>query len=214
MADIEHLAGLQKLKSSEWDEPVRVRYHRALSWYKSAEKIREVDDDMCLLALVIAMHACYGGSNEQIHTRFVSDKWKPFIDNIKDTNESKKIESILRSTDGAEFIKKVVFNKYLHPATYLDNEGSAEIKLRNMQEELIYDARNRRGDRVLSQVIHTINILRNQMAHGAATHDSQLNREVVLLSKDILFKIIPMMIQVIGNNPGKDWGDVTFPVMP
>jgi len=214
VANVEHLAGLQKLKSSEWDEPVRVRYHRALSWYKSAEKIREVDDDMCLLALVIAMHACYGGSNEHIRSKFTSDKWKPFIDNMKDTNESKKIESILRSTDGAEFIKKVVFNKYLHPATYKDDEATAEEKLRKMQSGVIYGANNRRDDIVLSIVIGTINVLRNQMAHGAATHDSKLNREVVLLSKEILFKIIPMMIQVIGNNPGKDWGDPNFPVMP
>jgi len=204
-------ASFKAKRDDTWSNELRTRIHRAISWLESAEKYKE-DDDICLLALCVSLHACYLRKEEDTAPTRASLKWKKFLENMKGTREIKKIQSIIFS-DGATFFKTVTLNKYLHPATYKYDTWEAARIMSERQSLLQEYIKDRQADKILDEILYTINSIRNVLSHGSRTYDSQFNEEGIREAKKLTFKIVPFMIQVMIENPDKDWGGLAIPVL-
>lgn len=70
--------------------------------------------------------------------------------------------------------------------------------------------KNTRG--VLVFTFERLYTLRNQIFHGGSTYNSSANRAQLKDGCDILSKIVPVIIQVMIDNPSTvDWGKPFYP---
>ena len=60
--------------------------------------------------------------------------------------------------------------------------------------------------RVLRLVFDRLYVLRNQIVHGGATWNSLLNRDQVRDGAAILAFLMPVLVDVMMDNPHEDWG--------
>ncbi|TLS78362.1 hypothetical protein FE236_01005 [Mariprofundus erugo] len=67
--------------------------------------------------------------------------------------------------------------------------------------------------KILSFLFNRLNVLRNQLIHGGATWNSQVNREQVKEGRMILAFLLPCFIEIMMNNPHEDWGKPFYPVV-
>lgn len=65
---------------------------------------------------------------------------------------------------------------------------------------------------VLVKVFDRLNVLRNQLMHGCATQDGLLNRRQVDAGAMVLGPLMCEFLDVMADNPDKDWGPVAYPV--
>ena len=66
---------------------------------------------------------------------------------------------------------------------------------------------------VLAVVLSRIYTLRNQLIHGGATWGSSVNREQIRDCVGLLGKVVPLVIEIMMDNPGTLWGDACYPVV-
>lgn len=64
---------------------------------------------------------------------------------------------------------------------------------------------------LLSIILDRLYVLRNQLLHGGATYQSQLNREQVRNGKNMLSELMPLFIEIMFEND--DWGEINYPVI-
>lgn len=66
---------------------------------------------------------------------------------------------------------------------------------------------------VLGVVFNRIYVLRNQLMHGGATWNSKVNRDQLRDCVKLLGKLVPLVIEIMLDNPHTLWGDASFPVV-
>ena len=67
--------------------------------------------------------------------------------------------------------------------------------------------------RVLIFVFDRLDFLRNQLVHGGATWNSGVNRTKVRDGAAILAFFMPVFIDLMMDDPDKDWGTPFYPVI-
>ena len=67
--------------------------------------------------------------------------------------------------------------------------------------------------RILSVVFDRLYVLRNQIIHGGATWNSAVNRSQVTDGAAVLGSLIPLFIDIMMDNPDRDWGRPFYPVI-
>ena len=55
--------------------------------------------------------------------------------------------------------------------------------------------------------------MRNQLIHGGATYKSSVNRDQVRDSANLLGRLIPLIVEIMLDNPQDAWGDIYYPVV-
>lgn len=55
--------------------------------------------------------------------------------------------------------------------------------------------------------------LRNQLVHGGATWCGAVNREQVRDCANIMANLVPIIIEIVMDNPDENWGEVSYPVV-
>lgn len=63
---------------------------------------------------------------------------------------------------------------------------------------------------VLSNRLYT---LRNQLIHGGAIWDGSVNRQQLRDCVGLLGKLVPVINELMIDNPGTLWGDACYPVV-
>lgn len=66
---------------------------------------------------------------------------------------------------------------------------------------------------VLNIIFSRLYTLRNQILHGGATWNSQVNRDQIRDGVNILAMIVPAIISIMMDNPKTLWGDPCYPVI-
>lgn len=66
---------------------------------------------------------------------------------------------------------------------------------------------------VLSIVFDRLYVLRNQLVHGGATWNSQVNRGQVSDGARILGTLVPIIIGLMIDHPELDFGEILYPVV-
>lgn len=197
---------------------VSLRIHRAISWLARAEE--EPDDpDVAFILLWIAFNACY--ADESANGRWKSgerDSYERFFGQVLELDAKGEIaEVVLNRFKGS--IEGFLRNKYVFQP-FWDHINGRETCSRSWDGQMHIarqkaDRAMRRGDArvILSELFRRLYVLRNQLVHGGATWNGQVNRKQVSEGREILGFLVPRFIALMIEHPDEYWGEPFYPVV-
>ena len=195
--------------------PLTLRIHRALSWLHRAEMADDVDGKF--IFLWIAFNAAY--AQEIVDSERASDKatFTAFLEKLCELDRSKRIHHLIW-TEFAGSIRVLLDNPYVFAGFWEFHRGrlteaewvsSFEAAKRVAQKALA----SSNAPLLLSVVFSRLYILRNQMIHGGSTWNGKVNREQLRDCASFLGKLVPVIIDVMMDNPDTLWGEAVYPVI-
>jgi len=108
----------------------------------------------------------------------------------------------------------LVENKYVYSPFWDFQRGEARDWERGF-ERSITDANQALSKKnvnyLLRIVLDRLYVLRNQLIHGGATYKSKINRSQVRDGGNILTSLLPVIIELMIDNPKANWGKIYYP---
>ena len=198
----------------EEPDALRLRIHRALSWLIRSEQEHD-DPDLRFVLQWIALNAAYArefGREETERTRA-----KAFLDTLVTLDTQKRLhQALFQQFTGP--IRTLIDNKFTfepfwtamrtHDASNRWEEGFANSKKAAFAAIMQGDT-----TKVLGIVFDRLYVLRNQLVHGGATWNSQVNRAQLADAVAILGTLVPLIVSVMMDHPDQDYGDALYPVV-
>jgi hypothetical protein len=206
----------EKLKQADpaMPESTRIRLHRAISWLARAQA-ETADPDAQFLFLWISFNAAYArefgqelSEREQLNAYFVS---------LLALDADQRLHALLfREFSGA--VRTLVENKFVFEPFWRalrDHDGSGrwEQQFAKSRELAMKALLAHKTDVVLSIVFDRLYTLRNQLAHGGATWNSKTNRAQVRDGAHLLAAIVPVLVELMLENPRDVFGEIMYPVV-
>ena len=68
-------------------------------------------------------------------------------------------------------------------------------------------------EQVLGIVFDRLYVLRNQLVHGGATWNSQVNRGQIRDGAQLMGTLLPIVLQILIEHPELEIGEILFPVV-
>jgi len=208
------LKEVQREKRSGFRDALGLRVHRAISWLQKAEQCK--DHDSQYIFLWIAFNSAY--ANELGETRMAESKiYSHFIGRIVELDNTQSVfELVWQKYAGA--IRVLLENKYVFQPYWDCANGKESAQNWNEQFKGAREAAHRalaRKDtaKVLDIIFNRLYTLRNQLIHGGATWNSQVNRDQLRDACQIMTDLMPIIIQVMMDHPKSHWGEAIYPVM-
>lgn len=195
-------------------DALRLWIHRALSWLIRSEQEHD-DPDLRFVLQWIALNAAYArefGREETERARA-----KAFLDTLVTLDTQKRLhQALFQQFTGP--IRTLIDNKFTfepfwtamrtHDASNRWEEGFANSKKAAFAAVMQGDA-----TKVLGIVFDRLYVLRNQLVHGGATWNSQVNRAQLTDAVAILGTLVPLIVSVMMDHPDQDYGDALYPVV-
>lgn len=193
-------------------EPSAIRLHRAISWLARAEQESE-DPDARFIFLWIALNAAY--AKQFGFERVERGNLQNFIDTLLQVDQGCSLKQAVFSQFSGP-IRVLINNKYIfegfwkalrdHDASDRWSTDFSSANTRAMQAVMA----NQTGV-VLSIVFDRLYVLRNQLVHGGATWNSQVNRAQISDGANILGRLVPLIIELMIEHPELDFGEILYP---
>lgn len=205
----------QRAERSRYPENLGLRVHRALSWLNRAES--EEDPDSRFIFLWIAFNAAYATDIDARVSLNEQGNFNAFLKKLCDLDSEKRLGELLWSAyPGA--IRVLLNNPYVFHVFWDYQRGrlsEADWKRSFEGARRVANAAMAQGDtaKVLSIVLDRVYTLRNQLIHGGATWRGGVNRDQVRDCVAILDDLVPVVIEIMMDNPGTLWGDASYPVV-
>lgn len=200
----------------EFHSNLSLRTHRALSWLDRAEQ-GEGDLDAQFIFLWISFNAAYATDIDEQYRATEKGMFESFFKKLVDLDRDDRLYHLV----WAEFsssIRVLLNNQYIFQPFWDSHNGKIpeqEWKERfQLSKGKAARALGRRDTvQVLSVVFRRIYTLRNQIIHGGSTWNSQANRAQLNDCTALLFKVIPVLIELMMDHPEQLWGDAFYPFM-
>ena len=195
-------------KNSTMSFDFRVRIHRALSWGQAAEKEERLDEK--LIKYWISFNALYGSG----FTEFSEvEKFLGIVISVDKDNILKNALIEKTNTIKNFFSIPELYDAYWKDemATRVDREKVASKYSEKNKDKFIEFIKTGVGaDAVLFDLFDLIYLLRNQIFHGSASYDSVDNNSIKENCIEILGIFIPLIIEIMINNPNNNWHEVKY----
>jgi hypothetical protein len=224
----QRLKSRQRTERDHWPPNLGLRVHRALSWLERAERAaREPqgrgkestggDPDAEFIFLWIAFNAAYATEIDDRYRLSAQRTFRQFLAKLVALDKPGRIANLVW-TEFPRSIRVLLDNPYVCQEFWSWQNGT----LTEQQWKRSFTAAKRaaatalgRQDtaRVLGIVLARIYTLRNQIMHGGATWNSQVNREQLRDCTRLMHKLVPLVIEIMMDNPGTLWGDACYPVV-
>lgn len=194
---------------------LRLRIHRALSWLKRAENAEDIDGRF--IFLWIAFNAAYAFEIDESARLSEQETFRGFLEKLCALDREKGIDGLVwKEFSGS--IRLLLDNPYVFQSFWDFQRGKtseAEWKERFAKGRRSAQLALASGNTpvLLGVVFNRIYILRNQIIHGGATCGGAVNREQLKDCVNFLSKLVPLLIEVMMNNPATLWGDACYPVV-
>ena len=196
------------------NEGFYIRLHRAISWLKAAEENAD-NQDFQIISYWISLNSCYAISGDV--DRFAeSSKLTEFFEKIIEADKHETIYELFW-TEFPGMIRILLDNQFIYKRYWLYQRGQVS----SWKEEFERD--NSRAFRLLQNpdksvelielVMRRLYQMRNQLIHGGATYKSSINRTQVRDSANLLGRLIPLIIDIMLDNPEEAWGEIYYPVV-
>ena len=192
-----------------------LRVHRALSWLQRAEQADDADGRFVFLW--IACDAAYAADIDENFRLSEQETFRAFLRKLCDLDQERQIEKLVWSEFSGS-IRVLLDNQYVFQSFWDYQNG----KITQEQWTERFAAGRRRAQAALAQrdtaevlavLFNRIYTLRNQIMHGGATWDSSINRSQLRDCSSLLGKFVPLIIELMLNNPDTLWGDACYPVV-
>jgi len=209
----------QRQIRDEFPENLGLRVQRAISWIGRAEQAD--DDDGKFIFLWIAFNAAYADEREfQAESPMERESFKSFFQKLVTLDEDQRIYNAIwenfsgpvRLLMNNEFVFGPFWKHQNGEEGYEDWEKWFRRKLKDFNRIALRQTENYTRE-ALVLVFDRLYVLRNQLVHGGATWNSQVNRNQVHDGTAILAFLIPVFIDVMMSHPDVNWGKPFYPVV-
>ncbi len=213
--------GFARLKSKQrqirsgFPEQLGLRVHRAISWLGRAEREAD-DDDVRFILLWVGFNAAYA-SDVGVETGNERDVFKVYFDALVALDANRRIYNSVWTRFPHEI--RVLLNNKLCVRPVLEPSERHRRLWRLGAESGRKPEGHRHGDGKAGYITHPLRglrspyVLRNQIVHGGATWNSAVNRQQVRDGAAILGALLPIFIDIMMDNPHRDWGKPFYPVV-
>lgn len=195
------------------DSAHATRLHRAISWLQCADKYND-DHDIGFITLWIAFNACYG-ADDDAESLGERASFARFIKQLVELDADKKIYNCLWM-NYSKFVKALINNQYVYAPFWKSQRAGDEAWKASFEKskKLAMNALSAKDTALLLEIIlDRLYVLRNQLIHGGATYQSQVNRDQVQDGRRMLAELLPIFIKIMLDSDEKDWGPIYFPVI-
>jgi hypothetical protein len=192
-----------------------LRVHRALSWLNRAEQAD--DSDGRFIFLWIAFNAAYASEIDERYRLSEQETFKAFLEKLHTLDKNKRIDDLVwREFSGS--IRVLLDNPYVFQSFWDFHNGKigeAEWKERfaNGKHAAQRALASSNTPMLLGVVFNRIYTMRNQLIHGGATWNGAVNRDQLRDCVNLLGKLVPLVIELMMDNPDTLWGDACYPVV-
>lgn len=209
------LAKLRESLPDDVSDEMRIRLHRAVRWLARAES--ETDDiDVKFILLWISFNALYANDLSSLDSTFKGHT-HDFFKKIVALDRENQLQNLLWNSF-SNSMRVLLENEFAYKGYW----ESVRAGKKNNRWEKGFNYENKKalvGLReampvvVLEVIFGRLYTLRNQLVHGGATHNSSVNREQIKDGARILESTVPLMIEIILQNPYEDFGAISYPVI-
>lgn len=192
-----------------------LRLHRALSWLHRAEQAE--DDDGRFIFLWIAFNAAYACDIDERHRLSEQETFKSFLQKLADLDQDKRIDALIWQEFSGS-IRALLDNPYVFQSFWEYQRGSISEETWKTR----FDSGKRAASKALSShntpallgvLFNRIYTMRNQLIHGGATWNGSVNRQQMRDCTSLMSKLVPLIIELMMDNPQTLWGDASYPVV-
>lgn len=200
----------------EFSDLFRLRIHRSLSWLDKAQSVD--DPDIRFMTLWIAFNAAYAREVGLVYTNSDRSEFRQFLQLICRLDEERAIYKVVWETYSGS-IRLLLDNRYTFQPFWDYHNGHIseqawEEDFKRAKDKVHRAMADNDTDTILAVVFDRLYTLRNQVIHGGATHNSQVNRSQIKDSCAILSSLLPLLLQIMMENHSKmDWGKPYYPVV-
>jgi hypothetical protein len=213
--DFEVLKEKQRANRHGFPDTLGLRVHRAISWLGRSES-EPTDDDVRFVLLWVGFNSAYA---RDVSADVANERgsFKAFFDLLVSLDDGHRIYNAVWERFPHE-IRLLLNNKYVFAPFWSHNNGMEGYgdwaeRLASIQRQLNSALAQRDTARILSTVFDRLYVLRNQLVHGGATWNSNTNRSQVRDGAAVLGWLLPIFIDIMMDNPAKDWGRPFYPVV-
>ena len=190
-----------------------IRLHRAVSWLRCGEQYAESDEDLSFIALWIAFNSCCSVDDDRTDHNFRED-FEMFAGKLVALDHEQRIYNCLWF-NFSKFVRLLIDSRWVFaPFWQSQRDGNDSWKRPfTLSRKRAYQAlADNEVPVLLSIIMDRLYVLRNQLVHGGATWQSELNRDQVRDGKRMLLELVPVFIEIMFD-VSEDWGEIYFPVI-
>lgn len=213
MQNYHSLKNKHRLVREKHSDNLNLRIHRALSWLERAEQLDD-DQDLKFICLWISFNAAYAHEISNLGLSETEHFYLFFEKICLLDNDNKLYQAIW--TLFPHSIRILLDNPYVYQPFWNDyREGKTEWKEKfaNQKRAINTALANQDTLRILSITFSRLYTLRNQIVHGGATWNSSINREQVRDATNLMQYFVPLVIDIMMDNPKELWGEPHYPVV-
>lgn len=216
----ENLKAKQRELREGFPTPLTLRVHRAISWLRRAEDSHD-DLDVRFILLWIGFNAAYAGDLDQAldeaRPGSERERFDAFFAALVDMDKSNRIYDAIWKRFGQE-IRMLLDNRYVFAPFWRFQSGEFggagwEIRFDDAKRAANKALADRNTPLVLSILFDRLYVLRNQLVHGGATWNSGANRNQVRDGAALLGCLLPVFVDLMMDNPGREWAMPNYPVV-
>lgn len=211
----ETLKTRQRQERDDYPEDLSLRVHRALSLLDRAEQ--ESDPDSRFIFLWIAFNAAYASEIDDRQGLSEQATFNAFLEKLHTLDKSQRLKKLVwKVYSGA--ISALLDNPYVVRVFWEYQKGNMsqpewERRFAGAKHAARKSISSHNTPKVLSIALDRIYVLRNQLIHGGATWGGQVNRNQIADCIKIMNDLVPVVIEIMMDNPRAMWGQASFPVV-
>ena len=196
-------------------QSLNLRVHRALSWLARAQACEDADGRF--IFLWIAFNAAYAQDMPQHERLSEQENFRQFWRKLHALDEGRLLDGLVW-TEFSGPVRVLLDNPYVFESFWEFHRGNlseADWKARLASGKQAARTLLAQGDTsaLLGLVFQRIYTLRNQLMHGGATWDSEVNRSQLRDCVNLMAKLVPVVIAIMMSSPNALWGDAVYPVV-
>ena len=200
----------------QFSESLSLRVHRALSWLNRAEQEPE-DHDARFIFLWVAFNAAY--ANEIPNRQNFSERklFQGFLGRLIDSDSEQLLYTLVWDKfPGA--IRLLIDNKYVFQPFWDYHNGQIteeqwQEAFRKSKAAALHALGSQDTQKVMGVMFNRLYTLRNQLLHGGATWNSNINRSQISQGAEIMGQVVPTVIHLMMDDYQRVWGDACYPVV-
>lgn len=199
--------------------PLTLRVHRALSWLRRAEA-EDADQDVRFILLWIGFNAAYAGDVEASGGAGADGErgaFQAFFATLVGFDGKHRVYDMVWQRFPQE-VRVLLDNRYVFHPFWQHHNGVPGYedwlqRLDRARTAIGHALAKHDTPRILAILFDRLYVLRNQLVHGGATWNSDVNRAQVRDGAALLGCLLPIFIDLMMDNPGHPWPMPHYPVV-